>query len=104
MKVAAGKAVPISLDFSRHWTPVHLDIHVEDIERANDRKSDRGGRKIGGPTETIARQPNRSFGQRSGCGSDMRNEDAFVRRTNLAALVSAMLEQSGAGRISAPSC
>jgi catechol 2,3-dioxygenase-like lactoylglutathione lyase family enzyme len=33
MKVSAGKAGAISRDYSRHWTPVHLDVHVDDIER-----------------------------------------------------------------------
>jgi catechol 2,3-dioxygenase-like lactoylglutathione lyase family enzyme len=34
MKVSAGKTGAISRDYSRHWTPIHLDVHVDDIERA----------------------------------------------------------------------
>jgi predicted enzyme related to lactoylglutathione lyase len=31
---AAGTAVPAPRDYRRHWTPVHLDFEVEDVEDA----------------------------------------------------------------------
>jgi hypothetical protein len=37
MKVSAGNAGAISRDYSRHWTPVHLDIHVDAIDRTIER-------------------------------------------------------------------
>lgn len=33
----AGKAVPQPRDYQRHWTPVHLDFVVDDIEAAVER-------------------------------------------------------------------
>jgi predicted enzyme related to lactoylglutathione lyase len=33
----------ISRDYRRHWTPVHLDFTVEDIEAAVKRAVDAGG-------------------------------------------------------------
>lgn len=38
----------IRRDFSRHWTPVHLDLEVEDIERAVSRAVDAGADLEGG--------------------------------------------------------
>jgi predicted enzyme related to lactoylglutathione lyase len=31
---AAGSAIPVPRDYRRHWTPVHLDFVVEDVEVA----------------------------------------------------------------------
>jgi len=31
---AAGEAVPQTRDYGRHWTPVHLDFVVDDVEGA----------------------------------------------------------------------
>jgi predicted enzyme related to lactoylglutathione lyase len=31
---AASSVVPVSRDYRRHWTPVHFDIAVEDVEIA----------------------------------------------------------------------
>jgi lactoylglutathione lyase len=31
---AASTTAPLSRDYRRHWTPVHLDFEVEDIEEA----------------------------------------------------------------------
>jgi uncharacterized glyoxalase superfamily protein PhnB len=30
----ASSAVPLSREYRRHWTPVHLDFEVEDVEEA----------------------------------------------------------------------
>lgn len=40
-------------DYSRHWTPVHLDIVVDDLERAVDRAVRAGARLEGGITRNI---------------------------------------------------
>jgi catechol 2,3-dioxygenase-like lactoylglutathione lyase family enzyme len=31
---AASTAAPLSRDYRRHWTPLHVDIEVEDVEDA----------------------------------------------------------------------
>jgi predicted enzyme related to lactoylglutathione lyase len=31
---AASTAAPLSRDYRRHWTPVHMDFEVEDVEEA----------------------------------------------------------------------
>ena len=38
-------------DYGRHWTPVHLDFVVDDIESAIQRASDAGARVEGGVSE-----------------------------------------------------
>jgi hypothetical protein len=47
MKVSAGKGGTITRAYSRHWTRVHLDIDVDDI--------DDGRRKAGSEAESIIR-------------------------------------------------
>jgi predicted enzyme related to lactoylglutathione lyase len=47
MKVPAGPQGPISRDYQRHWTPVHLDFAVDDIEEAVKRAVDAGGKLEG---------------------------------------------------------
>jgi predicted enzyme related to lactoylglutathione lyase len=44
MKVPPGADGPIARDYRRHWTPVHLDFVVEDIEAAVKRALAAGGR------------------------------------------------------------
>ncbi len=43
MKAPAGAQGQISRDYRRHWTPVHLDFTVEDIDAAVGRAIDAGG-------------------------------------------------------------
>jgi len=54
MKVSAGKTSLILRDYSRHWTPVHLDIHVEDIERTIERALAAGGKLEARPKPSLA--------------------------------------------------
>ncbi|HZC46231.1 MAG TPA: VOC family protein [Candidatus Acidoferrum sp.] len=44
MKTAAGKEGSISRDFRRHWTPLHLDLQVDDLEEAVKRALKAGGK------------------------------------------------------------
>ncbi len=44
MKIADGPSGPIARDYRRHWTPVHLDFMVEDIDAAVARALAAGGR------------------------------------------------------------
>jgi predicted enzyme related to lactoylglutathione lyase len=41
---AATRAAPAMRDYSRHWTPVHLDFVVEDVDAAVDRAVRAGAR------------------------------------------------------------
>jgi predicted enzyme related to lactoylglutathione lyase len=34
MRTPAGRDREIMRDFRRHWTPLHLDLHVDDLEEA----------------------------------------------------------------------
>ena len=43
MKAPGGVQGSISRDYSRHWTPVHLDFAVEDIDVAVKRAIEAGG-------------------------------------------------------------
>ncbi len=43
MKAPAGEQGQISRDYRRHWTPVHLDFTVDDIDEAVKRAVDAGG-------------------------------------------------------------
>lgn len=38
-------------DYGRHWTPVHLDVVVADLDRAGARAAAHGARSEGGTTE-----------------------------------------------------
>ena len=44
MKIAAGVAGPITRDYARHWTPVHFDFIVDDLDRAVSGALAAGGR------------------------------------------------------------
>ena len=54
MKVPAGKAGTITREFSRHWTPVHLDIHVDDIDDTIKRAVAAGGKLEARPKASLA--------------------------------------------------
>jgi predicted enzyme related to lactoylglutathione lyase len=47
MKTPAGVQGQISRDYRRHWTPVHLDFTVDDIDEAVRRAVDAGGKLEG---------------------------------------------------------
>ena len=47
MKTPAGAQGQISRDYRRHWTPVHLDFTVDDIDEAVKRAVDAGGKLEG---------------------------------------------------------
>jgi len=44
MKIAPGLAGPITRNYGRHWTPVHFDFIVDDIDQAVERALSAGGR------------------------------------------------------------
>jgi lactoylglutathione lyase len=44
MKTPAGPQGAIERTYDRHWTPVHLDFRVDDIDRAVERALAAGGR------------------------------------------------------------
>src|SRR5258708_19709700 len=44
MKAPAGAQGQISRDYRRHWTPVHLDFAVDDIDAAVKRAPDAAGK------------------------------------------------------------
>jgi predicted enzyme related to lactoylglutathione lyase len=58
MKSPAGAQGAISRDYRRHWTPVHLDFTVDDIDEAVRRAVDAGGKLEGeiqhGPKGALA--------------------------------------------------
>ena len=58
MKAPLGAQGQISRDYRRHWTPVHLDFTVQDIEVAVGRAIDAGGKLEGkiqrGPKGALA--------------------------------------------------
>ena len=47
MKIPAGVQGQISRDYRRHWTPVHLDFTVENIDEAVKRAVEAGGKLEG---------------------------------------------------------
>jgi lactoylglutathione lyase len=54
MRVDAGPQGPISRDFHRHWTPVHLDFHVDDIDEVLKRALASGGKLESRPKQDLA--------------------------------------------------
>jgi predicted enzyme related to lactoylglutathione lyase len=58
MKTPAGAQGQISRDYRRHWTPVHLDFNVDEIDEAVKRAVDAGGKLEGeiqrGPKGALA--------------------------------------------------
>ncbi len=55
MKIPAGPQGPITRTYGRHWTPVHFDVVVKDIEKAVERALEAGGHL----DRPIARNPER---------------------------------------------
>ena len=66
MKIPAGKQGEISRDYRRHWTPVHLDFAVDDIQAAITRAVAAGGKLEGRPKPELA-----NFSDPSGNGVDL---------------------------------
>ena len=70
MKAPAGAQGQISRDYRRHWTPVHLDFTVDDIDEAVKRAVDVGGKLEGeiqrGPKGGLA-----NLADPSGNGADL---------------------------------
>jgi len=54
MKTDAGLSGTISRDYQRHWTPVHLDFHVEDIDKTIERAVAAGGNMESRPKNSLA--------------------------------------------------
>jgi predicted enzyme related to lactoylglutathione lyase len=44
MKIAPGPSGAISRDYKRHWTPIHLDFHVDDVDAIVKRALAAGGK------------------------------------------------------------
>ena len=63
--LAAGPHGPITRDYRRHWTPVHLDFIVEDLDGAVERALAAGGR--------LDREIQRNEPEPIGCRSDVAN-------------------------------
>lgn len=63
--VGAGPHGNVTRDFQRHWTPVHLDFVVDDVDEAVERALAAGGR-LDGPITRNAPEP-------IGCRSDVAN-------------------------------
>jgi predicted enzyme related to lactoylglutathione lyase len=54
MKVSVRKAGTITREYSRHWTPVHLDIHVDDLDQTIKRAVAAGGKPEARPKASLA--------------------------------------------------
>jgi predicted enzyme related to lactoylglutathione lyase len=70
MKAPAGAQGQISRDYRRHWTPVHLDFTVDDIDDAVKRAVDAGG-KIEGEIQRSAKGGLANLVDPSGNGVDL---------------------------------
>jgi predicted enzyme related to lactoylglutathione lyase len=66
MQIDAGRQGAISRDYSRHWTPLHLDIKVADMESAIKRALTAGGKLEGRPKPALA-----NFSDPAGNGVDL---------------------------------
>ncbi len=62
---AAGPHGTITRDFGRHWTPIHLDFIVDDVDKAVERALAAGGR-LDGEIRRMEPEP-------LGCLSDVAN-------------------------------
>ena len=54
MKVGAGPQGAISRNYDRHWTPVHLDFHVDNIDETVKRAVAAGGKLERRPKPDLA--------------------------------------------------
>ncbi len=70
MKAPAGVQGQISRDYRRHWTPVHLDFTVEDIEAAVKRAVD-AGRNLDGEIQRGPKGAMANMSDPSGNGVDL---------------------------------
>ena len=70
MKAPAGAQGQISRDYRRHWTPVHLDFTVDDIDAAVKRAVDAGG-KLEGEIQHSAKGALANMVDPSGNGVDL---------------------------------
>ena len=70
MKAPSGAQGQISRDYRRHWTPVHLDFTVDDIEAAVKRAVDAGG-KLDGEVQRSAKGALANLSDPSGNGVDL---------------------------------
>jgi predicted enzyme related to lactoylglutathione lyase len=53
MKVPSCKGRSITREYSQHWTPVHLDIHVDDIDETIERAVAAGGKLEARPKPSL---------------------------------------------------
>ena len=70
MKAPAGMQEQISRDYRRHWTPVHLDFTVDDLDEAVKRAVDAGG-KLEGEIQRGAKGALANLSDPSGNGVDL---------------------------------
>jgi predicted enzyme related to lactoylglutathione lyase len=70
MKAPAGVQGQISRDYRRHWTPVHLDFAVDDIEEAVKRAVAAGG-QLEGKIQRGAKGALANLSDPSGNGVDL---------------------------------
>lgn len=61
----AGPHGNLTRDFQRHWTPIHLDFIVDDVDKAVERALAAGGRVEG--------EIRRNYPEPIGCRSDIAN-------------------------------
>jgi predicted enzyme related to lactoylglutathione lyase len=54
MKVGAGPQGEISRNYNRHWTPVHLDFHVDNVDATVERAVAAGGKLERRPKRELA--------------------------------------------------
>ncbi len=66
LKIDAGKQGAILRDYSRHWTLLHFDIKVADMESAIERAVAAGGQLEGRPKPELA-----NFSDPAGNGVDL---------------------------------
>lgn len=75
MKLPPGPAGAIAREYRRHWTPVHLDFIVDDIDKAVERALAAGGRLEGeirrNQLEPIGRHDVANLSDPAGNGVDL---------------------------------
>lgn len=71
MKIPAGAERAITRDYQRHWTPLHLDFVVDDIDAAVARALAAGGRLDRDITRNPARADLANLSDPAGNGVDL---------------------------------